>query len=67
MSVTKILEELPKLKSEERHTLFVRLNELEVADIEETPEMLAAIDEGIRSLEQHGGIPFEVVQSRLKK
>ena len=59
MSATKILEELPKLTSEERHTLFVCLNELEAADIEEAPEMLAAIDAGIRSLEQHGG-------SRLK-
>ena len=66
MSATKILEELPKLTSEERHTLFVCLIELEAADIEETPEMLAAIDAGIRSLEQHGGMPFEVVQSRLE-
>lgn len=44
MSVTEILEELPKLKSESRHVLFVRLNELEAADLEETPEMLATID-----------------------
>ena len=50
MSGTEILEELPKLKSEGRHTLFVRLNELEAADIEETPEMVEAIDAGIRSL-----------------
>lgn len=69
MSVTEILEELPKLKDEERHLLLERLNELEMAkaeEIEETPEMLAAIDEGLRSLEEHGSIPMEVVWARLK-
>ena len=66
MSGTEILEELPKLKSEGRHTLFVRLNELEAADIEETPEMVEAIDAGIRSLEQNAVIPFELVRSRLE-
>ena len=66
MSGTEILEELPKLKSEGRHTLFVRLNELGAADIEETPEMVEAIDAGIRSLEQNAVIPFELVRSRLE-
>ena len=69
MSVTEILEELPKLKDEERHLLLERLNELEMSKLpegfEETPEMLAAIDEGIRSLEEHGSIPAEVVWARL--
>jgi len=45
MSMTEILDELPKLSIEERQLLFQRLNELEVGAIEETPEMLAAIDE----------------------
>jgi len=45
MSMTEILDELPKLSVEERHLLFQRLNELEIGMIEETPEMLAAIDE----------------------
>ena len=45
MSMTEILDELPKLSVEERHLLFQRLNELEIGTIEETPEMLAAIDE----------------------
>lgn len=65
MSITEILEELPKLKSEERRLLYDRLDELEVGEIEETPEMLAAIDEGIRSIETHGGIPIEVIQARM--
>jgi hypothetical protein len=66
MSVTEILEELPKLKAEERHILLERLNALEKDTLEETPEMLAAIDEGIRSFEQYGGVPIEEVQARLE-
>ena len=65
MSVTEILEELPRLKSEERHTLFMRLNELEAAEIEETPAMLAAIDEGIRSAENERGHSVEAVRAEL--
>jgi hypothetical protein len=45
VSMTEILDELPKLSVEERHLLFQRLNELETGEMEETPEMLAAIDE----------------------
>jgi hypothetical protein len=66
MSGTEILEELPRLKSEERYTIFLRLNELEAAEIEETPAMLAAIDGGIASLKQRGGIPLEVVERRFE-
>ena len=66
MSMTEILQELPKLNADERHTLFTKLNQLESATLHETPEMLAAIEEGIHSLEQAGGIPFEEVQSRFE-
>jgi hypothetical protein len=66
VSVTEILDELPKLKAEERQLLFQRLSELEAEAIEETPEMLAAIDEGIRSLEQHGAVPIEEVEARFE-
>ena len=45
MSMTEILDELPKLSIEERQLLFQKLNELESGTIEATPEMLAAIDE----------------------
>ena len=45
MSMTEILDELPKLSVEERQLLFQRLSELTLGEIEETPEMLAAIDE----------------------
>jgi hypothetical protein len=63
MSVTEILEELPKLKAEERLLLLERLSQLEAGD--ETPELLAALDEAERSLQKNGGIPFEEVQARL--
>ncbi len=45
MSMTEILDEVSKLTAEERQLLFQRLNELETAEMEETPEMLAAIDQ----------------------
>jgi hypothetical protein len=45
MSMTKLLDEVSKLSAEERQLLSQRLSELEAGEIEETPEMLAAIDE----------------------
>ena len=66
MSVTEILEELPKLNMEERHLLIDRLAELEIDQIEETPEMLQAVAEGIRSIEEHGGILGQTVRARFE-
>lgn len=34
--------------------------------IDETPEMLAAIDEGIRSLETEPAVPLEEVRRKIK-
>ncbi len=42
MNVSEILKELPKLSKEERQLVFAKLSEL---GLEETPEILAAIDE----------------------
>jgi hypothetical protein len=42
MSLTEILDELPKLKTEERDTILHRIEEL---DDLASPEMLAAIDQ----------------------
>jgi len=67
MSVTEILDELPKLNTEERHLLLNRLTELEIDQIEETPEMLAALDEGIRSADQGGGISVEEARQRVSQ
>jgi hypothetical protein len=43
--MTEIIDEVSKLSTEERRLLFQKLNEMENGDVEETPEMLAAIDE----------------------
>jgi hypothetical protein len=52
MSIKEILEELPKLTQEEKRQLWNVLNHEVAHDVdEESPEFLAAIDEGIRSLE----------------
>jgi len=52
MSIKEILEELPKLTQEEKKQLWNALNHEVTHDVEEErPELLAAIDEGIRSLE----------------
>ncbi|MFA7342703.1 MAG: hypothetical protein WC003_00230 [Terrimicrobiaceae bacterium] len=51
MSMTEILEELPRLGRVEREKVWQRLEEIELR-IEETPEMLAAIDAGRRSIRE---------------
>jgi hypothetical protein len=53
MSIKEILEELPKLTQEEKRQLWnVLEHELTSEEEEESPEVLAAIDEAIRSLEK---------------
>jgi hypothetical protein len=52
MSTTEILEELPRLARDEREKVWQRLEEIELGEMEETPEMLAAIDEGRRSISE---------------
>ena len=57
MSMTEILDELPRLAPGERQAIFRRLVEIDPAlEVEETPEMLEAIDAGVRSLEAGGGV-----------
>jgi hypothetical protein len=36
-------------------------------EVEETDEMLAAVDEGIRSIEEQGGTPAEEVRKLIPK
>ena len=64
--MTEILEELPRLQDAERQVIFRRLMELDAGlEIEETPEMLAAIDEGIESLKTGSGISLDEARQRL--
>jgi predicted transcriptional regulator len=64
--MTEILEELPRLGHSERQAILRRLIELDAEiDIEETPEMLAAIDAGVCSLETGSGVPLEQARQRI--
>jgi len=58
MSTAEILDELPKLAPAEREKVWQRLEELELAEIEEPPEMFAALDAGRRSLREGKAIPW---------
>jgi predicted transcriptional regulator len=66
MSITEILEELPKLSGEELDVVRRKLDELHGSVDEETPELLAAIDEGIRSADEEPLIPIEEVMREVR-
>ena len=66
MSMTEILDELPRLDPGERQAIFRRLMEIDPAlETEETPEMLEAIDAGVRSLETGGGVGIGEARQRV--
>lgn len=68
MSFTEIVEELPRLSADERHDLLNRLVELDDSAVfEETPEMLAAIDEGIHSMETEPSITLEEARRSIPR
>lgn len=57
--IQKAILELPR---QERAQLW---DWLQANEFEESPELLAAIDEGIRSIETCGGIPADEVRRRI--
>ena len=66
MSVEQILEELPKLTSEERRRIFELLAQIESGNQRVlTADESAAIDEAIRSLEAGKGIPASDPRQRF--
>ena len=65
MSVNEILAELDALSPAELKVIREKLDLLH-ADIEITPEMHAAIDEGLRSLKEEGSITIEVLREEMK-
>ena len=67
MSTTEILDLLPKLERSEREKVWRRLEELELAEIEETPEMLAAIDAGRRSISEGKSHSVEEARELIAK
>jgi hypothetical protein len=68
MSMTEILEELPKLKLEERWALLQRLSELQTEEeIAPSPEMAAAIEAGLRSAEKEPCYTVEEVRDKARQ
>ncbi len=66
MSVREILEELPRLDASERQTVLRRLIEIDPGlEVEETPEMLAAIDEAVCSFDTDKGVGIEEARRRF--
>jgi hypothetical protein len=59
--LAEIQEAILLLDPKEQQTLRYWLDET----AEETPEMLAAIDEGLRSLKEKGAIPLEDVRKKI--
>jgi len=65
MSTTEILEELPRLARDEREKIWKRLEEIEFGEMDETPEMLAAIDEGRRAIVEGKIVNIEEMRRRV--
>ncbi len=66
MSMTEILDELPRLAPGERQEIFRRLVEIDPAlEVDETPEMREAIDAGVRSLETGSGVSLSEARQRV--
>jgi len=66
MSLTELIQKIHELSPEEQQIIRRELDGLQESDFEETPEMLAAIDEGLLSLREEGSIPIEEVERRMK-
>jgi predicted transcriptional regulator len=57
---------LPRLSDAERQKILRRLVQLDAGlNIDETAEMLAAIDAGMGSIETGPGVPLEKARQRL--
>jgi hypothetical protein len=65
MSFTELMEELHKLSPEEREMVRRELEGLEEPAFEATPEMLAAIEEGERSLREEPTLTLEELRKEM--
>jgi hypothetical protein len=67
MSMNEILAELDSLSSSDLQVIQEKLDRLRtVEDTEETPEMLAAIDEGLRSGREEGHCTIEALREDMR-
>ena len=60
-----IQEAIEKLSPEQRQELRQWLEAFEADGVEESDELMAAVDEGIRALEAQGGIPLKQARKRF--
>ena len=68
MSMTEILDELPKFKLADRWAILQRLSELETEEeIDPSPEMAAAIKARLRSAENEPCYTVEEVRDKAKQ
>jgi hypothetical protein len=66
VSATEILNELPKLTPTELARIHERILEIEEAqEVEETPELLAAVDDGLRSLGEEATYTPDQVRAKI--
>ncbi len=66
MTLTEILDELPRLDDIERQTVFHRLVAMDAGlEVDETPEMLAAVDAGVESLKTAPAISLQQARQHL--
>ncbi len=63
-NLIEIQEAIEKLAPKERAELW---DWFQAQEVEETDEMLAAVDEGIRSIEEQGGTPAQEVRKLITK
>jgi hypothetical protein len=68
MSLDDIIEELPKLTPEERRQIYLQIERLDgEPEFEATPEMLAAIEEGTRSVQTEPTYSLEEARQRVRE
>jgi len=67
MSVNEILAEIEKLSPDELQVIQEKLDLRLHDDSEETPEMLAAIEEGLRSSREEPSCTIEDLREDLRK
>ena len=68
MSTSEILDQLPKLPVSDRWAILQRLSELDTAEeIDPSPEMVAAIETGLRSAETEPLYTVEEVRDKARQ
>lgn len=63
--LSEIQKAIEKLSEEQRTELRHWLDTLGDDGVEESDELMAAVDEGIRTLQAQGGIPIEQARERF--